>query len=332
MDAQVVDARLRDLRGLADEARDPGAGHLECEDLVDDGADRGRRLDLECGAEDVAVEDHVQVLVGRDPDHDPVRDRVVRVAPGVAVGDARRQLLERDVGEPAQRRRRRVVVALLELGHPAALEQDRVDVAGDRQVVAQDDRVAALLGGPAADPVDPRPIALAEHPVDEPVVGGQVVLGQEADLERRLGDAGETRLVRRPRVLVEVAPEPVRDELVREPLLGDLGVAVVQAARLGFELDEQRLVHRQRFGWIEPLAGFEAAFGVGHVSPGADRSVSAPLQPSAAPTDRPGTDAGLHTSRGARLRRDARCAPCHGDPLRHAAARGWLAARARRGG
>ena len=209
----------------------PGARHLEGEDLVDDGPDRGRRLDLQRGAQDVAVEDHVQVLVGRDPDHDPVGDRVVRVAPGVAVGDARRQLLEGDVGEAAQGRRGVVVVALLELGHPAALEQDRVDVAGDRQVVAQDDRVAALLGGPATDPVDPRAVALAEHPVDEAVVRGQVVLGQEADLEGGLGDAGQARLVRRPRLLVEVAPEAVRDVVVGEPLLGDPGVAVVQPSR-----------------------------------------------------------------------------------------------------
>ena len=177
---------------------------------------------FERGRQDVAVEDHVQVLVGGDADHDPVGDRVVRVAPGVAMRDPRGELLERDVGEAVERVRRVVVVALLELRHPAALEGDRVDVAGDRQVVAQDDGVAALLRGPAPDPVDPGAVALAEHAVDEPVVAGQVVLGQEADLEGRLGDAGQPRLVGRPGLLVEVAPEPVRDEVVREPLLGDL--------------------------------------------------------------------------------------------------------------
>ena len=101
--------------GLAQEARDPGAGHLEGEDLVDDRADRRGRLDLERGVEDVAVEDHVQVLVGGDPDHDPVGDRVVRVAARVAVRDPRRELLERDVGQAVERVRRVVVVALLEL-------------------------------------------------------------------------------------------------------------------------------------------------------------------------------------------------------------------------
>ena len=182
----------------------PGAGHLELEDLVDDRPHGGRRLDLQRRLEHVAVEHHVQVLVGGDADHDPVRDRIVGVAARVAMRDPGRELLERDVGEAVQRVRRCVVVALLELAHPAALEQHRVDVAGDREVVAQHDRVPALLGGPAPDPVQPRPIALAEHPVDQAVVAGQVVLGQQADLERRLGDAGQPRLVGCPGLLVEV--------------------------------------------------------------------------------------------------------------------------------
>ena len=98
--------------------------------------------------------------------------------------------------------------------------------------------MAALLGRPAPDPVDPRAVAVAEHPVDEAMVGGQVVLGQEADLEGRLGDPGQPRLVGRPRLLVEVAPQPIGDVVVREPLLGDLGVAVVEATRLGLEFVE----------------------------------------------------------------------------------------------
>ena len=135
-----------------------------------------------------------------------------------------------------------VVVALLELAHPAALEDHRVEVARDRQVVAQHDRVPALLGRPAADPVHPRPVALAEHAVDQAVVAGQVVLGQEADLERRLGDAGEPRLLRRPGLLVEVATEPVRDVLVGEPLLGDLEVSLDEAADLRLQLLEHGAV------------------------------------------------------------------------------------------
>ena len=71
------------------------------------------------------------------------------------------------------------------------------------------------------------------------MVARQVVLGQEADLERGLGDAGQPRLVGRPRLLVEVASEPIRDVVVGEPLLGDLLVAVEQAAGLGLELEEE---------------------------------------------------------------------------------------------
>ena len=41
---------------------------------------------------------------------------------------------------------------------PVALEHDRVDVAGDRQVIAKDDGVPALLGRPATHPVDPGPV------------------------------------------------------------------------------------------------------------------------------------------------------------------------------
>jgi len=70
---------------------------------------------------------------------------VVEQVSRVAVRDPGRQLLERDVGQPVQGVRRGQVVALLKLEHPAALEQDRIDVAGHGQVVAQHDRVAAWV-------------------------------------------------------------------------------------------------------------------------------------------------------------------------------------------
>ncbi len=107
------------------------------------------------------------------------------------------------------------------------------------EIVAQHDRVPALLGGPAPDPVEPRAVALPEHPVDESVVRGQVVLGQQPDLEAGLGHAGQARLIRRPGLLVEVPAEPVGDEVVGEPLLGHARVAVVQAMDLRLELDEE---------------------------------------------------------------------------------------------
>ena len=101
--------------------------------------------------------------------------------------------------------------------------------------------MATLLRRPAPDPVDPGAVAGAEHAVDEPVVAGQVVLGQQADLEGGLGDAGQARLVRGPRLLVEVAPQPVRDVVVGEPFLGDGRVTVVQAAASGCQLVQRAI-------------------------------------------------------------------------------------------
>src|SRR6185436_5027003 len=91
-----------------------------------------------------------------------------------------------------------------------------------------------------------------------------VVLGQEADLEGGLGHACQARLVGRPRLLVEVAPEAVRDVVVGEPLLRDLRVAVVEAGSFGLELHEQGLVHGQGLLWGKLLTGIQATKGLGH--------------------------------------------------------------------
>src|SRR6266568_2945752 len=94
-----------------------------------------------------------------------------------------RQLLERDVREAAQHARTLMIEAALDGRHPAALEQDRIDVPSHGQVVAQHDRMASLLGSPSAYPCHPCPVALAELAMDEAVIARQVVLGQEPDLE-----------------------------------------------------------------------------------------------------------------------------------------------------
>ena len=117
--------------------------------------------------------------------------------------------------------------------------------------------MASLLGRPAADPVEPRAVALAEHPVDEPVVARQVVLGEEPDLERRLRDARQARLLRRPGLLVEVAAQAVGDEVVGEPLLGDLEVAVQQPAGLGLQLVEQAAVECRDLDRGQRVVGHE---------------------------------------------------------------------------
>ena len=87
------------------------------------------------------------------------------------------------------------------------------------------ERVTALFGGPAMHPGAPRAVA-AERVGDLAVVAGQVVLGQQVDLEGDLGDRGEGRLARLPRQLVEIAALAPRHVLVRHPLLGEPQVAL----------------------------------------------------------------------------------------------------------
>ena len=143
----------------------------------------------------VPVEDHVQVLVGGDPGQQLVRDRVAGGPAGVAVRDAGRQLLEGDVGDRLERGLVAGVVAGGHVVHPGPLELDRVDAAGDDEVVAQRDAVPALLRRPAAHPLAPGAVA-AEAGGDLPVVAGQVVLGQQVDEHRGLGRRVQPGLLR----------------------------------------------------------------------------------------------------------------------------------------
>ena len=239
VDAEVVDPGIRHLRGLADEAGDAGTGHGEVHDLGGNGLHHRGRRELHRGLERVAVEDHVQVLVLGHADHDLVGDRIRGEAAGVLVRYARRKLLERRIREPAQRAHRRPAVPELHVLHAAALEHDRVDVPGDDEVVADDDRVATFLGRPAVHPVLPGAVALLEDRADQVVVRGQVVLGEEVHLEGGLRDAGEAGLVRGPRLLVEVTALAVRDEVVGEPLLRDRQVTVDELADGGLDLRKE---------------------------------------------------------------------------------------------
>src|SRR4029450_2948101 len=66
--------------------------------------------------------------------------------------------------------------------------------AGAKQIVAEHDRLAALLGGPSVRPGPPGPVA-AEAGQQLVVVAGQVVLGEQVDLEGGLGDPGRPGLV-----------------------------------------------------------------------------------------------------------------------------------------
>ena len=209
------------------EVRHVGAGHLEVDDLVGHGLHHLVRVDVERRRHEVPVEDHVQVLVGGDAGEQLVGDRVTGGLAGVPVRDAGRELLERDVRDRLERRLVAGVVAGGHVVHPGPLELDRVDAAGDDEVVAQRDAVPALLRRPAADPRAPGAVA-AEPGGDLAVVAGQVVLGQQVDEHRGLRRVVEPGLLRRPVLAAEegeVAPLVPRHVVVRMPFLGDRGCA-----------------------------------------------------------------------------------------------------------
>jgi hypothetical protein len=156
------------------------------------------------------------------------------------MGDPGGQLLEGRIRHQPQRR----LVgrpALLHGGHPAAFQGDRVDVAGDQQVVAEHDRVAALFGGPAVRPGPPGAV-VAEAGQQLVVVAGQVVLSEKVDLEGRLGHPGQPRLIRSPRLGVEVAAQPPGHVLMGQPLFGHGQVPVQQPLGDRLQLTEQAMV------------------------------------------------------------------------------------------
>ncbi len=79
--------------GVTIEVGDAGAGHREAADLLLHGDHHRVRVGLDRGGGEVAVEQLVQVLVGADPLHHLVADRVAEQGTGVAVRDPGRQLL-----------------------------------------------------------------------------------------------------------------------------------------------------------------------------------------------------------------------------------------------
>ena len=198
---------------------------------------------------EIAVEEVVVVLVGGDPRHHGVADRVADQLAGVAVGDPRGQLLEREVDEPVGRRLGVRGDPARNLGHAPALEVDRIDGPGRHQVAVDRHRVAAFLGSPPAGPRAPRAVG-AEHPLDRAEVVRQVVLGEQVDDQRRAHGVVDRRPAEvgvglRPRLAGDgVASAAVGDQLVREPLLGGCEVAFEQRLDRGLELAHQRgVVH-----------------------------------------------------------------------------------------
>ena len=83
--------------------------------------------------------------------------------------------------------------ALRHVHHALALERDRVDGAGDEQVVADRDARAGPPPRSSGRPRCPRRRRGRTTSVDLAVVARQVVLGEQVDDERGAGDARSTR-------------------------------------------------------------------------------------------------------------------------------------------
>jgi hypothetical protein len=186
----------------------------------------------------------VEVLVVGDTGHHRIAGRVLHELAGVAVGHPGGELLQGDVHEACGGARRMGHLAAAHLAHAGPLELDRVERAGHGEVVADDDGVAVLLGGPAPGPLAPDGV-VAEHPEDGVRVVRQVVLGQEVDEEGAAHLVGQAGLGRVPRLVgFEVAAPAPRHQLVGEPLLAGIDVSGEEPLGHGLELvQESDVVH-----------------------------------------------------------------------------------------
>ena len=95
--------------------------------LVLDREHHARRIDLERGVREVAVEEVVAVLVGRDALHDLAPGGVVEQLAGVVVRDPCRELLERDIDQPVAGHLGRRHLTAFDLRHARPLQHDRVE-------------------------------------------------------------------------------------------------------------------------------------------------------------------------------------------------------------
>ena len=124
---EVVHAGVGDRACVTREVGDAHARHLEVAHLTIDRRDHRRGVDLERGGNEVAVEDVVEVLVGRDAGHDRLPGWIAEQLARVAVRDAGRDLLERDVHDAVRDARWRGHDAGGHLHHARALERAQID-------------------------------------------------------------------------------------------------------------------------------------------------------------------------------------------------------------
>ena len=249
MDSRVVDAAGGDDDGFAAELRHGIARHLE---VLDDAIQRCHRhvgSQVDARRADVAVEDHVEVLVIGDPRQQLLGHRLVARLAGVAVRHPGGEFLEADVHDRVEQRLgEQVTLHVLAGGeapghllHPQFLEFHRIAVACDYQVVADGDSVPVLLRRPPVDPVAPGAVHGEVHR-DLAVVGRQVVLGEQVLHQCGAGNLGQLRLLGVPVLAAEgvvvLAVRP-RDVVVGVPILEHRHVAVDEFLRHRLECVKQ---------------------------------------------------------------------------------------------
>ena len=196
---------------------------------------------IERGGEDVAIEEHVEVLVERDALEELLGQRVTRRRAGIAMRDARGEFLEGDVRHAVQQAWMDGLEAGGHVHHARILERDRIHGPRDDEVVADRDGVPVFLGGPAADPGPPRSVA-AEDARDLVVVTRQVVLGEEVDDQARAGGVAVALLLGRPVLTAEegeIAALVPRHVVVGIPRLMHLQVPLELGGDHRLEIDQE---------------------------------------------------------------------------------------------
>ena len=96
---RIVDPVLCHQHAVPTEVGHALTRHPEVLDDTGDGLQGLVRREIQCCAAGIAVEDHVEVLVGGDPGQQSVGDRVTACLAGIAVADPGGELLEGDVRE-----------------------------------------------------------------------------------------------------------------------------------------------------------------------------------------------------------------------------------------
>ena len=198
------------------------------------------------------------VLVGGQLHHDVGSGRIVQLRPGVAVRDARGQFLDGHVAHAVGGRLRLGNDGAADLGHASVLEHLGVHQTTHGDVIAHDDGVPALLGGPALGPRPPRRVS-AEHARDGARVPRQIVLGEQVHQQRGTSTRRQRSFAVRESGVLQPGGALPRHVLVGIPLFRGFEMAIEKTLGLRFEFTEDvHVVHRPNLAptvrmWGPPL-------------------------------------------------------------------------------